>query len=140
MSGGESVPAPSSPDNQEAERLLRRGMEWRPAASSAAKALLSAAVEDLGTEAERLARSETLDIVNEIHVVTAARNIKLRREGAASNLLLAIGGLVAGACLGYLPTAVTSANPTLLALTVIGVIVGAVVFTSGAMLAILRRR
>lgn len=129
-----------SPAATEDKKISRRSMEWRPAANFAAKEQLSAAVEDLGTEAERLARGEGVDMVHEIHVVTAARNIKLRREGAASNLLLAIGGLVAGACLGYLPSAITSADQMLITLTVIGVVIGLVIFTTGAVLAILRRR
>lgn len=133
MSSGQ--PTAKGPENL----VSRRGMEWRPNANSAARTLLAAAARDLGTEAERLARGEQLDIVNRIHVETAARNIKLRREGAVSNLLLAIGGLVTGACVGYLPTALANPNQLFTTLTLIGAVLGLVIFTIGAVLAILRK-
>lgn len=114
-------------------------MEWRASAEEVARTLLSASAQDLGAESERLARNEQLSVVDDIHVRTAARRILLRRESPLSSVLTAIGGLVAGAGAGYLPSALGAQNVAILVATLVATAVGLVIFTIGIVMAVLRK-
>lgn len=132
----------SSPDNAGRRSVSPRAkkkpeVKWEPDADEAARLIMAEAAQDLGVEAERIARYYKLKTVHDVHVTEAAANIRLRVQSPVSGICLALGSLLVGAALGFAPGMVAAAPPLwLLVAVLVGGAAGIALFTVGVMLAL----